>query len=71
MPIILQKIAIVLYELKSFLLCVEVVLVYVNKPCLFTCVSRTFVCLDCTLVDDSASSPKDVGNDFVVSFHLW
>ena len=71
MPIRLQKIAIVLYEALRLFLCIEVVLVDVNKPCLFTCVFWALVCLDCTLVDDGAPSSKDVGNDFVVSFHLW
>ena len=71
MPITLQKIAIVLYELKCFLLCIKEVFVDVNKPCLFTCVFWTLICFDCTLVDYGAPSPKDVGNDFVVSFHLW
>ena len=69
MPIRLQKIAIVLYELKCFLLCVEVVLVDVNKPCLFTCVFWTLISLDRTLIDYGAPSSENVGNDFVVSIH--
>lgn len=69
MPIRLQKIAVVLYELKCFLLCVEVVLVDVNEPCLFTCVFWTLICLDCTLVDYGATSSENVGNDFIVSIH--
>lgn len=69
MPIRLQKIAVVLYELKCFLLCVEVVLVDVHEPGFFTCVSWPLICLDCTLIDDSAPSAKDVGNDFVVCIH--
>ena len=71
MPIRLQKIVIVLHEALRLFLCIEVVLVDVNKPCLLACVSWTLVSLDCTLVDDGAPSSKDVGNDFVVSFHLW
>ena len=69
MPITLQKIAIVLHETLRLLLCVEIVLIDVNEPCLFTCISWTLFCLDCTLVDDSAPPSKDVGNDFKVSFH--
>lgn len=71
MPIILQKIAIVLYELQCFLFCIKEVFVDVNEPCLFTCISRTLISLDCTLIYYGAPSSKDVGNDFVVSFHLW
>ena len=69
MPIILQEIAVVLYELKCFLLCIKEVFVDVNEPCLFTCVFWTLVCLDCTLVDDCTPSSKNVGNDFIVSIH--
>ena len=69
MPIRLQKIAIVLYEALRLFLCIEVVLVDVNKPCLLACVSWTLVCLDCTLVDDCAPSSKNVGNDFIISIH--
>ena len=69
MPITLQEIAVVLYELKCFLLCIKEVFVDVHEPCFFTCVFWTLSCLDCTLVDYSAPSAKDVGNDFIVSIH--
>ena len=69
MPIRLQEIAVVLHEALRLILCIEVVLVDVNKPCLLACVSWTLVCLDCNLVDDGAPSSKDVGNYFVVSIH--
>lgn len=69
MPIILQTFSIVLYELQCFLFCIKEVFVDVNEPCFFTCISRTLISLDCTLIDYGAPSSENVGDYFIVSIH--